>query len=74
MSNCKALMLMKTAIENGADPEQVIPYNVDCSDPDDFLEILYYAQQVLPSGSRRIPVIKRKIEELENARRTDSQL
>ena len=74
MSNCKALMLMKQAIDNGADPEQVIPYNIDCQDPDDYLEILYYARQVLRADSRRIPVINKKIEELEHVRRAESEL
>lgn len=74
MSNCKALMLMKQAIDNGADPEQVIPYNVDCQDPDDYLEILFYARQVLPPDSRRMATINRKIKEAEDARRTAGEL
>lgn len=74
MNKCDALKMMKTAIDNGADPEQVIPYNVDCPDPDGYIEILYYARQVLPEGSRRIHVINKKIKELENVRRTESQL
>lgn len=74
MSTCKYLVEMKKRIENGEDPEQVIPYTLPFEiSQEDYIEILYFAQQVLPDGFRKDSV-KATIEGLRNASRRDSQL
>lgn len=73
MSDCKVLQMIKAAIESGTPPEQAIPYSVECADLDSFIEILYYAVQILPPG-RRLDEARAKLEEVTNVRRTESEL
>ena len=74
MSTCKYLVEMKKRIENGEDPEQVIPYTLPFEiSQEDYIEILYFAQQVLPDGVRRDSVIE-TIKGLTNASRRDGKL
>lgn len=74
MSDCKMLQMIKAEIENGTPPEQAVPYSIECSDLDSFIDILYYAVQILPPG-RRLDEARAKLEEvLNNVRRTDSEL
>ena len=68
MNYCKALKLMKDDIDNGAKPEDVIPYNLPKLSDEEYLEVLYYAKTVL-TDERRREVILRKLEEIENAGR-----
>ena len=73
MSDCKILQLIKAEIEKGTPAEQAVPYSIDCADPDAFIEVLYYAAQILPEG-RRLDEVRAKLEEVTNARRTESEL
>jgi len=73
MSDCKLLKLIKESISSGTPPEDAIPYSIECADNDDYYEILYYANQVLPNGPRK-DIIRLKMEEIDNVRRTDSTL
>ena len=74
MTTCKYLVEMKKRIENGEDPDKVIPYTLPFNiSQEDYLEILYFAQQVLPDGFRK-DSIKATIEGLTNVSRRDSQL
>ena len=74
MSECKVLKEISNAIASGVPPEEAIPYSIVCSDQESYLEILYYAIQVLPDG-RRKDEIKAKLQEvLQDVSRTDSQL
>lgn len=73
MSNCKLLQLIKESIDAGTPPDDAIPYSLECTNIDDYYEVLYYANQVLPDGPRK-DIIRLKMEELDNVRRTDSQL
>lgn len=50
---CKILVAIKQRIENGEDPEKVIPYSVGFLNHEDYIELLYYAKQVLPEGRRK---------------------
>ena len=49
---CEALRMIKERIENGEDPETVIPYHLNVDD-DALREICFYALQVLPEGRRK---------------------
>mgnify|MGYP003302231907 CR=1 FL=1 len=73
MSDCKILQMIKAEIEKGTPPEQAVPYSIDCADPDAFIEVLYYAVQILPAG-RRLNEVRAKLEEVTNVRRTESEL
>lgn len=53
MNKCKMLKEMKERIDNGEDPDAVIPYHINVDDPDAAREICYYALQVLPDGRRK---------------------
>lgn len=67
MSNCVLLRMIKSRIDNGEEPEDVIPYSLPTEiDDSDYIELLYYARQILPDGERKTFIIKR-IEELVNA-------
>jgi hypothetical protein len=52
-AGCKVLADMKRRIDNGEDPNTVIPYSVECADEEDYIELLYFAKQVLPEGPRK---------------------
>ncbi len=73
MSDCKLLKLIKESISAGTPPEYAIPYSLECASMDDYYEVLYYANQVLPDGPRK-DIIRLKMEEIDNVRRTDSKL
>jgi len=73
MSDCKILQMIKADIERGTPPEQAIPYSIECADTDSFIEVLYYAIQILPPG-RRLTEARAKLEEVLNVRRTESEL
>lgn len=68
---CPGAMLkrMKKLIDNGADPNEVIPWSLS---PDvteeEYIEILYFASQVLPEGRRKESVIK-TLKDIQNASR-----
>ena len=68
---CSMLKAIKEQIDSGIDPEDAIPYSIDCADLDAYLEVLYYAAQILPDGRRR-EEIRAKIKEMtDDARRAD---
>lgn len=62
MNECKLLTEMKKRIEAGEDPEKVIPYHVNLPE-EYFIEVLYYALQVLPKTSPRYEAMERKWKE-----------
>lgn len=62
MNECKLLTEMKKRIEAGEDPEKVIPYHVNLPE-EYFIEVLYYALQVLPKSSPRYEALERKWKE-----------
>lgn len=70
---CEMLTAIKQQIDSGIDPEDAIPYSIDCADLDAYLEILYYAAQILPDGRRR-EEIRAKIKEMTDVRRADGEL
>lgn len=73
MSDCKLLKLIKERINSGMTPEEAIPYSMNCTNEDEYYEVLYYAAQVLPEGVRR-ESIRNKLKELDYVRRTAGQL
>ena len=72
---CTILQDIKEKIDSGMDPDKAVPYHpVICEDPEQEIEVLYYAVQVLPDG-RRKDFLKLKLDEvLKNVRRTESKL
>lgn len=48
---------IKQRIESGVDPDKAIPYDVGFLNHEDYIELLFYAKQVLPDGRRRNEVI-----------------
>lgn len=52
-SMCPQLIAWKNLIAAGEDPENVIPVEITCADPDDLIDIYFYCVQVLPDGIRR---------------------
>lgn len=69
MASCKTLQEIKKRIDSGVDPDLAIPWEVSVETVDDYIEVLYYAAQVLPDGRRKDDV-KRKLKELTDVRRT----
>lgn len=65
MSECKALREIKKRIDAGVDPDEAIPWEIHCTTIKEYIEVLYYAKQVLPDG-RRKEDITIKLEELLN--------
>lgn len=55
---CKLLVAIQNRIAQGEDPEKAIPYSVGYLNEEDYLELLFYAKQVLPDGRRRNEVIE----------------
>lgn len=51
--SCKILKLIKNRIAAGDKPENAIPINIQCTNVEDYKEILYFAGQVLPDGERK---------------------
>lgn len=74
MSSCVLLQMIKSRIDAGENPEDVIPYSLPSEiDQDDYIELLFYAKQVLTNG-RRKDSISKSLEEILNVSRRDSQL
>jgi hypothetical protein len=72
MDECRILQEIKAKIDAGMDPDKAIPYHVTCTTIQQYIDVLYYAIQVLPDG-RRKETLKRKLKEvLDNVRGTDS--
>lgn len=72
MSDCRILQEIKAKIDAGMDPDKAIPYHVTCTTIQQYIDVLYYAIQVLPDG-RRKETLKRKLKEvLDNVRGTES--
>lgn len=74
MSNCKVLQDIKKRIESGMDPDDAIPWEIHCTTIEEYIEVLYYAAQVLPDGRRRDNVKKKLKELLEDVRGTEGEL
>ena len=60
---CTVLKEMHKRIEAGEDPEHVIPFSFDCTNDEDFIEILHYAIQILPEDSPRRKTCMRKLKQ-----------
>ncbi len=72
MDECRILQEIKAKIDAGMDPDKAIPYHVTCTTIQQYIDVLYYAIQVLPDG-RRKETLKRKLKEvLDNVRGTES--
>lgn len=72
MDDCRILQEIKAKIDAGMDPDKAIPYHVTCTTIQQYIDVLYYAIQVLPDG-RRKETLKRKLKEvLDNVRGTES--
>lgn len=70
--DCRILQEIKAKIDAGMDPDKAIPYHVTCTTIQQYIDVLYYAIQVLPDG-RRKETLKRKLKEvLDNVRGTES--
>lgn len=65
MSECDMLKEWNERINNGEDPEKVIPYEIGCTDGSMLLEIYYFCIQKL-TDPVRITCCKKKLEEIEN--------
>ena len=72
MSNCELLKQIQNKIATGTPPEEAIPYSIECANESDYLELIYYASQVLPDGLRK-EACKKKLEVMRNASRTDQR-
>ncbi len=71
MNDCRILQEIKAKIDAGMDPDKAIPYHVTCTTIQQYIDVLYYAIQVLPDG-RRKETLKRKLKEvLDNVRGTE---
>jgi hypothetical protein len=72
MDECRILQEIKAKIDAGIDPDEAIPYHVTCTTIQQYIDVLYYAIQVLPDGMRK-ETLKRKLKEvLDNVRGTES--
>lgn len=72
MSDCRILQEIKAKIDAGMDPDKAIPYHVTCTTIQQYIDLLYYAAQVLPDGPRKQSVKQKLAEVLENVRGTES--
>lgn len=63
MSECQIIQAMKRALDAGVSPENVVPWSLQCASVDEYIEVLYYAMQILPDGSRK-DQIRKKLEEV----------
>lgn len=61
--SCEILKDWKRRIENGEDPEEVIPYEIACNEPESLEDLYYYCIQVLPDGCRK-EVCRQKLREV----------
>lgn len=72
MNDCRILQEIKAKIAAGIDPDKAIPYHVTCTTIQQYIDLLYYAAQVLPDGPRKQSVKQKLAEVLENVRGTES--
>lgn len=72
MNDCRILQEIKAKIDAGMDPDKAIPYHVTCTTIQQYIDLLYYAAQVLPDGPRRQSVKQKLAEVLENVRWAES--
>lgn len=63
MSDCKVLKEIKQKIDAGVSPEDAIPYSIACATLGEYIDVLYYALQVVPE-CRRKQEIQRKYDEV----------
>ena len=63
MSECKVIQAMKRALDAGVSPENVVPWSLQCDSVDEYIEVLYFALQILPDGNRK-EQIRKKLEEV----------
>lgn len=74
-NTCSILQDIKAKIDSGMDPDKAIPYHpIICEDPEQQIEVLYYAIQVLPDGRRKDLLKAILNEDLKHVRRTESEL
>lgn len=69
---CRILQEIKAKIDAGMDPDKAIPYSITCTTIQQYIDVLYYAAQVLPDGPRKQSVQQKLAEVLENVRGTES--
>lgn len=74
MDDCKTLQEIKKRIDSGMDPDKAIPYHVTCTTIQQYIDLLYYAIQVLPDGLRKESIKRKLTEVLDDVRGTDSEL
>ena len=68
-ATCEILKRIKERIEAGENPETAIPYDLPADiSKDDYIEVLFYAVQVLPNGKRK-ESIQKKLKEVLNVSR-----
>ena len=72
MNDCRILQEIKAKIDAGMDPDKAIPYHVTCTTIQQYIDLLYYAAQILPDGPRKQSVKQKLAEVLENVRGTES--
>ena len=63
MSECQLIQAMKRALDAGVSPENVVPWSLQCAIVDEYIEVLYFALQILPDGNRK-EQIRKKLEEV----------
>lgn len=66
---CVVLASIKARIESGERAEDVIPFSLDCPDHEDYIELLYYAKQVITDERRLSEIEQILARELENVSR-----
>ncbi len=69
--DCRILQEIKAKIDAGMDPDKAIPYSITCT-IQQYIDVLYYAAQVLPDGPRKQSVQKKLKEVLDYVRGTES--
>lgn len=72
MDDCRILQDIKAKIDAGMDPDKAIPYSVTCTTIQQYIDVLYYAAQVLQDGPRRQSVQKKLKEVLDYVRGPES--
>lgn len=66
---CAVLASIKARIESGERAEDVIPFSLDCPDYQDYIELLYYAKQVITDVRRWNEINQIWAREMENVSR-----
>lgn len=72
MDECRILQEIKAKIDAGMDPDKAIPYSITCTTIQQYIDVLYYAAQVLPDGPRRQSVQNKLKEVLDYVRGPES--